>query len=725
MPTARAIPFAFLCWSVTLFAHANEAEKIEFFEKKIRPVLVERCYKCHSAESDKAEGGLRLDTRAAIRQGGESGRAVVPGEPAASLILEALRHESFEMPPDARLPRGVVADFETWIEQGAADPREDSGSLAATDEHDKIDFAKARQFWAFQPPQPHVAPSVQDQQWPRVKLDHFTLAAMESQGLSPAAEADRGTLARRVHYDLIGLPPTPEQLQAFLDDDEATAYESLVDRLLSSPQFGEKWARLWLDIARFAEDQAHIVGNNKSLFFPNAYLYRDWLIGALNDDLPYDEFIRRQLAADMMNDLPAGELAALGFIGLGPKYYRRNDPEVMADEWEDRVDTISRGLLGLTVACARCHDHKYDPIATEDYYALAGVFASTEMYNAPLGAEGKNQDKREQDKKDKDKAPQAAMHIVREGKAKNIKVHIRGNVKTQGDEVPRGFLQVFCRDHEQRQAFTQGSGRLELADAIVHRDNPVAARVIVNRVWGQLFGQHLVATPSNFGALGERPTHPELLDDLTVRFMEEGWSLKKLIREIVLSATYRQSSIASAKSLEFDPDNVYLSRMNRRRLPVESWRDGVLSVAGKLTIEVGGPSIDIDDPEQTRRTIYSKVSRFELNPMLSTFDFPDPNVHAAQRAETTTALQGLFHLNSPFIVAHSENLAQRIADQGSDDLARQIDFTYHLLFARPPADDERELATAFLAVDDGQQRAQRWRQYTQLLLISNEMLYLD
>ena len=658
------LPFVLLCLGFAVRAGADEAAKVEFFEKKIRPVLVQHCYKCHAADSERVEGGLLLDSRTAIRKGGESGPAVVPGNPDDSLILAALRYDSLEMPPDAKLSDDVVADFETWIKQGAADPREGSGSDAAHSEKNGIDFAEARKFWAFQSPQAHAAPQVKDQTWPRSKIDYFSLSAMESQGLLPSAEADRRALARRIYYDLIGLPPTPKELDRFLREDNASAYESLVDRLLASPQFGEKWARLWLDVARYAEDQAHIVGDNKALFFPNAYLYRDWLIGALNDDLPYDEFIRRQLAADMLEDLDAGERAALGFIGLGPKYYRRNDPEVMADEWEDRVDTVSRGLLGLTVACARCHDHKYDPIATKDYYALAGVFASTEMFNSPLdGAKDKSSENKDKKGKDK-KSPEATMHVVREGKVQNIKVQIRGNVKTQGDVVPRGFIRVLCHaDDGTRQTFTQGSGRLELADAIVHRDNPLTARVLVNRVWGQLFGRHIVATPSNFGTLGERPTHPELLDDLSVRFMEQGWSLKKLIREIVLSATYRQSSQASAEALERDPDNRYLWRMNRRRLPVESWRDGVLSVTGQLTNELGGKSIDVSDPQQTRRTVYSKVSRFELNSMLSMFDFPDPNVHAAQRVETTTALQRLFHLNSPFMVAQSEKLAERITQE--------------------------------------------------------------
>ena len=320
---------------------ADTSAAIEFFERKIRPVLVERCYKCHSTEAGKAEGGLLLDSRDAIRKGGESGAAVTPNKPDESLLLEAIRYESLEMPPDAKLSAEVVAHFETWIGQGAADPREaTAASHPATEKNEAIDFAAAQEFWAFRAPQSHAAPVVSQTDWPRGKIDHFTLAAMEREGFAPAVAAQRPLLARRVFYDLVGLPPTPAELANFLDDDSDSAYDALVDRLLNSPHFGEKWARLWLDVARFAEDQAHIVGNNKSLFFPNAYLYRDWLINSLNQDLPYDEFIRRQLAADQMD---RADQQSLGFIGLGPKYYRRNDPEVMADEWEDRVDTLSRG----------------------------------------------------------------------------------------------------------------------------------------------------------------------------------------------------------------------------------------------------------------------------------------------------------------------------------------------------------------------------------------------
>ncbi len=379
-------------------------------------------------------------------------------------------------------------------------------------------------------------------------------------------------LARRLAFDLTGLPPTLAQLNAWQTEPKALSTQAAIDELLSSPAFGEHWARLWLDIMRFAEDQAHIVGNDKSLFFPNSFLYRDWVIEALNVDMPYDQFIKLQLAADLLTPEDPQDDVALGFIGLGPKYYRRSSPEVQAEEWEDRVDVLTRGLLGLTVACARCHDHKYDPIGTEDYYALAGVFASTEMYNRPLKEDAKL------NKKGQVEDPSEALHIVRDVEPRDLAVMIRGDVNRSGPEVARGFLTVL--GPQQRQRFQLGSGRLELADAIASRQNPLTARVLVNRVWARLIGRPLVATPSNFGSLGDPPSHPELLDDLAVGLMENHWSLKWLCREIVSSATYQQTSQGQAHDL--DPQNRWLSRMHRKRLSIEQWRDAALQAAGRL-----------------------------------------------------------------------------------------------------------------------------------------------
>ncbi|HMF11687.1 MAG TPA: DUF1549 domain-containing protein, partial [Gemmataceae bacterium] len=465
--TALALPLL----TGSAFAQPTPQQR-EFFEKRIRPVLVEHCYKCHAADAKKIRGGLLLDSRAAMRKGGDGGPVVVPGDPSASRLLKALRYDDLQMPPAGKLPDRLIADFETWIKQGAFDPRD-----APASETRRIDVESARQFWAFRAPQLHPVPVVRDQAWPKRAVDRFLLARLEAAGLQPNPPADGRTWLRRVTFDLIGLPPTPEEIEAFLGDASPDAYEKVVERLLASPHYGERWARVWLDVARYAEDQAHIVGNDQSLCYPNAYQYRDWVIRALNADVGYDRFVRLQLAADVIEPNNPTNLPALGFLGLGPKYYDRRNLAVMADEWEDRVDVVSRGLLGLTVACARCHDHKFDPIATEDYYALAGVFASTRMFNRPL------EDKCEKKPDGEAKQPKDALHLVREGTPTDLNVFVRGDVNVKGPSVPRHFLRVLCAGEPK--PFRQGSGRLELADAITARENPLTARVIVNRVWGQ------------------------------------------------------------------------------------------------------------------------------------------------------------------------------------------------------------------------------------------------
>jgi hypothetical protein len=619
----------------------------------------------------------------------------------------------------------VIADFERWVRQGAADPRE--GRAAAAPSAKPFDVESAKRFWAFQPPRVHAAPEVKNAAWPRTKIDRFLLARLERAGLQPSQPADRRTWMRRVSFDLVGLPPSPEEVEAFVRDPAPDAYEKVVERLLASPHYGERWARLWLDVARYAEDQAHIVGSDQSLFYPKAYPYRDWVIRALNEDVPYDRFVRLQLAADLFEPDDLSNRAALGFLGLGPKYFGRNSPAVMADEWEDRVDVVGRGLLGLTFACARCHDHKFDPIPTEDYYALAGVFAGTKMFNRPLSDKAATKD-------GEASQPRDAMHVVREGKPTDLNVFVRGDVGNPGRVVPRRFPRVLCEGEPK--PFRQGSGRRELAEAIASPHNPLTARVIVNRVWGQNFGRPLVGTPSNFGVLGEPPTHPELLDDLAARFMEAGWSLKWLQREIVLTAAYRQGSQSLTPTLSpagteqgegaraTDPENRLLGRMNRRRLSVEGWRDALLAASGRLERSIGGPSLDPQDSKGRRRTVYSAISRLGLNRMLALFDFPDPNVHAACRFETTTPLQKLFVMNSPFVTSQAARLADRLrTDVPTEDDRARIDRAYALLYARRPTTTEMQLGLTFLAA--GEDRAARWQQYAHVLLAANEMLFLD
>jgi len=599
------------------------------------------------------------------------------------------------------------------------------GSVVATEE---FDWSKAREFWSFRAPQAQLLPRVQNKRWPRERMDSFVLASMEKRGLSPSLEADRRTLIRRVTFDLTGLPPTPEDVRTFLADRRADAYERLVGRLLASTRYGERMASLWLNVARYAEDQAHQVGDDTQSFYPNAWRYRSWVIGAFNRDLPYDQFIQLQLAADKLDggttNAP-GDLAALGFIGLGPKYYNRNRLDVMADEWEDRVDTVTRSFLGLTVACARCHDHKYDPITTRDYYGLAGIFASTRLVDKTPGGkieEAPKENKDSDGKKVKPKANPDAMHVVDDGeKARDLNVFIRGNVERKGPVVERRFLQILCDGEPKR--FTVGSGREELAESISSRANPLTARVMVNRVWTILFGRGLVGTPSNFGSQGQRPTHPELLDDLAVRFMDNDWSVKALVREIVLSATYRQSSRLDATKQAIDAENVYLWRVNRRRLTVEMWRDSILVVSGELA-DSDGKSQELDEPANRQRTVYARISRLKLNDVLVQFDYPDANVHAEKRAVTTTATQKLFVMNSPFMLAQAKALATRLTANPREGNRLRVERAYELLYSRPATSAETKLALEFLGRAETPEMP-RWEQYAQMLLAANEMFYVD
>ena len=556
---------------------------------------------------------------------------------------------------------------------------------AQADAPGAYDFEKARQHWSFQPPQRREAGKLGNPAWTTKPLDAFVLARLEDANLTPNPPADDRMLKRRLSFDLIGLPPDPGQIKG-------DSYEEFVEQMLASPHFGERWARLWLDVARFAEDQAHIVGDNTSLTYPNAWMYRDWVIDALEKK----------------------EHPALGFMGLGPKYYRRSDLAVMADEWEDRVDTLTRGVLGLTVACSRCHDHFYDPIPSDDYYALAGVFASTEMFNSPLNEKHKGKDGQAE-------KPANASHVVREAKSmKNLPVYERGDVKAPGAVVPRGFLTVLATDGKRLEFNQETSGRLDLAEALVSRDNPLTARVWVNRVWAELFGQPLVATPSNFGALGEKPSHPDLLDDLSVRFMEEGkWSLKWLVREIVLSSTYRQSSEAFPAKIAEDPANELLWRMNRRRLSIEMWRDALYAASGDLDRSIGGKSFKASDANANRRTVYARISRLQLDPVLALFDFPDPNLHSPGRGETTTPLQKLFLMNNSLVVKQAETLAGRIekeADPANVDMV--VNRAYEILFGRIPKKEELALGRLFLENNE-------LRDYAQALLNTNEFSWLD
>lgn len=552
-----------------------------------------------------------------------------------------------------------------------------------------IDWEKARSFWSFQSPVRPALPEVKHATWLRQGVDAFVLHRLEENGLAPLPEADRAALARRLYFDLTGLPPTAAEVAAFEKSEDPNAYYRLVNSLLASPRFGERLASMWMTVARFAEDQAHQVGSNTKYFYPQAHLYRQWVIDAFNRDLPYDQFVRLQLAADSYDDAKE-DLVALGFLGLGPQYYNRKRLDVLVEEWEDRVDTVTRGFLGLTVACARCHDHFYDPISTEDYHALAGVFASTTMHNH----------------KDGDRL----FHVVKDGKVQDLPVFVRGNVEDKGAVVPRGFLKVLSKNEPMR--FKEGSGRRELAEAIVSPDNPLTARVLVNRLWGEFFGRALVVTPSNFGANGQAPSHPQLLDYLAVRLQDSGWSIKALVREMVLSSTYRQSATRAS-------DNRWLAGMNRRRLSAEMLRDAMLAVSGELNLD-SQTSLQLADLKNRNRTVFARISRLELDAFLRQFDYPDANVHASGRDLTITPTQKLFLLNSPFMTARAAELGKQAGAKGVDG----VDHLYRQVLSRAPTDAERGLVARYFAQGSGSSDRD-WAGLAQVLLCSNAFLYRD
>lgn len=864
-------------------AQAADPAGIEFFEKHVRPVLVEHCYRCHSEDAvknGKLKGGLRLDNREAMRTGGDSGAAVVPGKPSEGTFLDSLTYDGdVQMPPKGKLPDEVIAKLKQWVEMGAPDSRiETVKSVAST-----IDIEKGRTYWAFRAPVPSPTPRT---------IDQFLETKLREQKLTPAKAADRRTLLRRVYFDLWGLPPSPEAVDAFVQDSSPQAFEKVVEELLASPHYGERWARHWLDVARYAEDQAHTFAVKPKT---GAYQYRDWVISAFNADMPFDQFVRFQIAGDQMPESSGDRFtrfAGLGFLGLGAEYYKNTAKEqAIADELDDRVDTLTRGFLGMTVACARCHDHKFDPIPQQDYYAIAGIFngfspatvplvssdvvkkydagqkhvaeqeakitaffqaisqekvqaaipltaryletargiaekrRKGEKYDAAaiakaagldqyiLGRWGNFLTRREaqgvaafkpwlnlkpdakpdaiadasataaqavlaafpktppQTKPDKattdlakllkenasspfvipaaecekrylpeNRKPELATlraelearkkaappmydvaHVI-QGGGRTMPVFIRGNPLKHGDPAPKGFLQVASSaGAETGEQYT----RLDLANAIADPNNPLTARVIVNRVWAWHFGRGLVNTPSNFGSLGDRPSHPELLDDLTVRFIAHGWSLKWLHREILSSAAYQRDSATDPRNETLDPENIYLWRGNRRRLDVEAWRDSLLAVAGTLDPTIGGPTFNLADPNIHRRTVYAKISRHDLNGLLRLFDFPDANVTSDRRTQTTVPQQQLFVLNSEFMIDQARAFAERAQKAGPTDRERIIR-AYRLAFGRNPDEGELRLGTAFLhrqpATGD---KLTPWQQYAQILLATNEFLYVD
>lgn len=757
------------------------AVRFEHFERKIRPLLIEHCYSCHSSQAKTVHGGFRLDSAEALARGGDSGPAVEEKNPRQSLLLTVVQYNGdMQMPPTGKLSELEIAEFTAWIEHGAPMP---ASAEPAERLDGEIDFELGRKFWSFQPAVVQTVPVVKDADWPRSRIDSFVLAAMDREGLKPSPQAGRGVLIRRLSFDLLGVLPTPEQVRAFILDESPDAYERLVEQLLSSPHYGEKWGRFWLDLARYTDRTASWLYATGQ-----AHLYRDWVVQAFNKDMPYDEFVHRQLATDLMPETGPNDLPALGFISLSPTYWKELKlpceviNTIVADEWEERVDATTRTFLGLTVACARCHDHKFDPISSEDYYGLAGVFASCRQVERPIIAEAlykpvrkakADVEKLEAEiaklkmqkpapmeqidelmaKADKIKTttpryhtPMAnvvteeSMHVVRAGRTpqdgtrldyrpepRDLPMFVRGNPNRPGQVVRRRFLTVLSRSSggSKPKPFVNGSGRLDLARAITTDASSLTARVIVNRIWMEHFGSGLVSTPSNFGNQGSMPSHPELLDDLAAEFIAGGWSIKQLHRKILNSATWQQSSVFDQQRTMADPQNRWLSRMNRRRLKYESWRDAMLSASGKLDTSIGGPSLSLDKSQNHRRTIYATVHRRDMSTTLSIHDFPDPTQHSPARSVTTTALQGLYALNGPLLNEQAEALVDRLQNEHGDDDRAKIERGCWLLYSRPATEQELSLGMSFLGESNDEERIGRWKQFIHVLLASNEMLFVD
>ena len=762
------------------------AEQIEFFEAEIRPVLVQHCYDCHSTDAAELQAGLYVDSREAMIKGGESGAAVVVGKPAESLLISAVKYNGIEMPPDRKLEQRQIEALTKWVEMGAPWPEATStpGTPAAESRQDwsKFDWAKAQQsHWAWQPvrrPEVPVVSTAQSSNEVVNPIDSFVLAHRTQARLQAVAPAATHILARRIFIDLIGIPPNPEQVQSFATaaaNDRQKAVESLVDELLNSPKYGQRWARHWLDVARFSDGRGGFLEGDKAL--DDAWRYRDWVVDALNRDLPINEFIRQQIAGDLSGD--PSQAVATGFFALGPTYQSDGgDPDSIAqsraETLDDRVDILTRGLLGITGSCARCHDHKFDPIPQQDYYSLAGIFNNSATHDLPLAAvdvvkrfrdhqhaveelnkkiktfpkrsrNEKNPAAEEATKEEATPEEQAQLdhwkaeladlqtnappaletaHTLHETGHDDMKVALRGNLLKTGDVAPRRFLRVISG--AEPTGYTKGSGREELAASIVDPQNPLTVRVFVNRIWQHHFGAGLVRTPSNFGTLGESPTHPELLDWLASEFVANGWSLKSLHRQIMCSATYQLSGDYNEQSYKADGDNRLLWRMSPRRMDVEAWRDSLLFVTGELDSTLGGPSHH-NITETKRRTLYAKVGRngdaFGSDVFLRLFDFPLMRSTVEQRPSSIVPQQFLFFMNSPFMFDRAKALVARLHSR-SDSNEERIKHAYELLYARDPEPAELEIGLSFVSAASDGSELSSWDRYAQVLLSSNEFMFV-
>lgn len=863
-----------------LIASLLYADQAEHFELKVRPILANRCFGCHSTAP---LGGLTMTSRNGLLKGGKTGPAVVPGNINESLLVQTIEHthEKLKMPMGgSKIPDAEIAVLKQWIKDGAFWPETKPTTPTGPA---YVITAQQRKFWSFQPVVKPALPRLKDNTWVRGGIDHFIAAKLEEKSLKPNPAANKKDLIRRAYLDLIGLPPTFDQVQAFEEDKSPNAFAKVVDGLLASPHYGERWGRYWLDVARYADDR---LDSDVELPYPNSFRYRDWVVDAFNKDLPYNHFVKAQIAGDLIEPQNG---VGLGFYGLSPELT------------DDRVDVTTRGFLALTGACSQCHDHKFDPIPTKDFYALQGVFSSTKRAEYELAPAAEVKAWKDQDKKiqavkqrieaflhqqammvaealasdspryiraarqvlsggkpegldqetldrwvrylktgpkdnkylhgsqnenfDLSKFRQEALAVLKERKevdeknlqskatndpdtksttyalpterfflwrdlffsdfygrefkqeedgilyygpnrgyfttdgtverwlegiskkyladmraelkdlhaalppqyayahaikdnatAVNERIQIGGQPERLGDEAPRAFLSILSKGDPK--PFTKGSGRLELAEAIADPANPLTARVFVNRIWQHHFGEGLVKTVSNFGLMGDRPSHPELLDYLASEFVDNGWSIKKLHRQILLSATYQSSSAHNEAAFAVDPANRLLWRMNRQRLDAESMRDTLLAATGELDRKIGGKPVLLNEPANHRRSLYGYVSRRKLDGTLALFDFPNPNLSAEQRITTASPLQQLFFLNSEFLEARAQALVERLKPIRKE--AERLREAYRVLYSREATPKEVELGLAFL-----NSSKDAWRDYAQVLLSSNELVFVN
>ena len=744
--------------AVATSGQAISAEDLLFFESRIRPVLVDRCYKCHSHDADKIKGGLMLDTREGLLHGGDTGPAVDPGKPQDSLIIDAISYkdQDLQMPPKGeRLSDQQVADLTEWIRRGAPDPR----SLVARGSSSAYGGV-GRDHWSFLPVKRQAVPAVLDASWCRTPVDNFILARLEGNAMKPNPRADKYTLIRRATFDVTGLPPTEAEVQRFLVDDSPDAWAKVVDRLLDSPRYGERWGRYWLDVARYADTKGD-TPQREDPRYPFAWTYRDYVIDAFNSDKPYNQFILEQLAADRLladqirRNRSSGAqpdqrpLAALGFLTLGNRFENSAN-----DIINDRIDVTTKAFLGLTVSCARCHDHKFDPIPTSDYYSLYGVFANSaepredpwlhpmpktaelldylekmkganaakaqveaqflELRRSGLPQAERAQKRRELvralalaekqivDLEDSPEAPPKADVLIDVSNPRDYPVLLRGEAQNRGPVVSRHFLSILSPDPRRPLPFRTGSGRLELAQAIASPSNPITARVLVNRVWQQHFGAGFVSTPDDLGNQSAPPTNPELLDYLALRFMEEGWSIKKLQRLIMLSSVYQEASTGSPAYAETDPDNKLQWRYNVRQLDFEQIHDSILAIAGTIDLAMGGRPVPIgSEGFATRRAVYAFIDRRNPAEILTQFNFPNPNVPTGKRFLTQVPQQQLFLMNSPLVIETARKLTHtpEFLSQTSDEL--RVAVLYLAVYQRPPTPDETKLCISYVESNPG------------------------